>query len=270
MSNSVRPLPQESIQTIVEKSSKGFAGSSGIVVAGVDGARVEHRAEESFEAASVVKLPILVELARRAEAGELKLQEKMTFEERFRAEGSGVLKERQAGGSYSLEQLAEWMITESDNTATDMLLDRLGMSAIEQQMRKLGLEHTTVQRTIFDFDAFDRGLDNRISAADTATLLLRMLSSELPRSAWMLDILQRTKRKDLLQARLPKDVKVAHKTGQLQGVLHDAGIVYTEPPYVIVVLTQGADESAAAEFIRRLSADVYAAVEDQAAGDRVR
>lgn len=260
MPKTVRPLPQESIQAIVQNSTNRFGAASGVVIAGLDGGRVEHRPDERFEAASLVKLPILVELARRAETGKLKLDDKMKFEERFRAEGSGVLKDRPAGQSYTLEQLAEWMIIESDNTATDMLLDRLTMSEIEAQMHKLGLEHTTVQRTIFDFGAIDRGLDNRISAGDAASLLLRMGRGEMPRSPWMAEILKRTKRKDLLQARLPKTVNVAHKTGELEGVLHDAGLVYVDSPYVIVVMTQGAGRAEAMEFIAGLSSDVYAAV----------
>lgn len=243
----------------MKKSTTAFSGSSGIVCEPLSGSgSVRHRSDTRFESASLVKLPILVELARRIEAGEVHAEDPMIFEERFRVEGSGVLKKRPAGGKYSLQQLAEWMITQSDNVATDMLLERLGMNTVEDAMERLGLRNTTVQRTIFDFGAIDRGRDNLISAADAATLLRGIGEGRLPRSEWMLEILTHTKRHDLIQKRLPSDLRVAHKTGQLQGVLHDAALVFLpEQAYVLVVLTQGAPEAEAEKFIQELSADVY-------------
>lgn len=227
------------------------------------GVRAEHRPREVFESASLVKLPILVELYRRAEAGELKLTEEMVLEARFRVEGSGILKNQPGGTRWSLEKLARLMVAESDNIATDMLLERLGLDTLTPAMRKLGLQDTTVERTIFDFGAIDAGRDNRTSAADTALLLEKLGKGELPGSQAMLAILETTRRRDMLPARLPQGVKVAHKTGELTGVLHDAGLITTpEGRYVLVLLAQGfPDREEMLKFWAGFSGGVYRAYE---------
>jgi beta-lactamase class A len=256
----VRPFPRELIFSLVKKWTQGFSGRSGVVcglLTELD--PVVHRADDSFEAASLVKLPILVELARRQERGLCKLADGLTFEERHRVGGSGVLKDRPAGQSYRLDQLAEWMIAESDNVATDMLLEYLGLSSIEGEMVRLGLKQTTVQRKVFAFEEIDQGRDNLISAADAATLLRGIATHQLPGSAWMLEVLHKTRRRDLLAAQLPADLKVAHKTGELTGFLHDAAIVYADPPYLLVILS-AADKPASEKFIQGLSGDIYRAL----------
>lgn len=260
----VRPFPRDLIFRAVKKSTEGFSGLSAVVVEPLDSVgegRVEHRPEASFEAASLVKLPILVELGRRFQEGSCKREDTLVFEERFRVGGSGVLKERPAGQAYSLTQLAEWMIAESDNVATDMLLEFLKMDQIEGHMRQLGLKQVTVQRKVFAFEEIDRGRDNRISAEDAARLMAMIGRGELPEHAWMLEILQKTRRRDLIQAGLPQHLKVAHKTGELTGFLHDAALIYASRPYLLVILTQGEGPDCE-EFIQSLSRDVYGLMEE--------
>lgn len=215
------------------------------------GFRAEHQPREVFESASLVKLPILVELYGRG----LDLSEEMVLEDRFRVEGSGKLKSAETGTRWTLEQLAQLMVAESDNIATDMLLERLGLDTITPAMKKLGLKDTTVERTIFDFAAIDAGRDNRTSASDTALLLEKMARGELPGSAAMLKILETTRRRDMLPA---GGGKVAHKTGELTGVLHDAGIV--DGRYVLVMLAQGfPDRDAQVQAWAKLAGQVYKA-----------
>ncbi len=216
--------------------------------------------EKTFESASLVKLAILVELARRFEAGQCKPEDTLVFEERFRVGGSGHLQKEPAGNKYRLDDLAEWTITESDNVATDMLFDYLKLDTLEPAMRTLGIRQMTVRRTIFAFEEIDRGRDNLISANDLASLYGKIARKELPRSEWMLQILHKTHRHDLLQAQLPKEIKVAHKSGELTGFLHDGGILYTKEPYILVILTQ-AEKADSESFIQGLSADIYSDLE---------
>lgn len=217
---------------------------------------VAHQPDRRFEAASLVKLPILIELARRVDAGQCKLEQRLVFEERFRVGGSGVLQEKPAGGQYSLDELAHWMVCESDNVATDMLLDFLELSRVDQAMRELGLKNTTVERTIFDFGAIEQGRDNRISGGDAAWMLSHVARRELPGSDWMLSILRQTRRRDLICAKLPPQLVVAHKTGELEGFLHDAAFI-EEPPLILVILTEGAEKKTAQDWIQGLSLDLY-------------
>jgi len=254
----VRPFPQDLIQATLKNWTQKFEGTSGVVVAALEGdSQVVHNGDRRFEAASLVKLPILIELARRGDLGR-----ELVFEERHRVGGSGVLKDRPAGGSYRLDQLATWMIAESDNVATDMLLEELGLESLGPAMQKLGFRNTTVERTIFDFGAIDGGRDNRISAADAARMLLGIARQEYPGSPWMLEILHQTKRQDLIPAGLPKGTKVAHKTGELTGFLHDAAIVEGEPPYVLVILTEGVDKAVAQPWIVGFTGELHGCIQD--------
>ncbi len=213
---------------------------------------------EPFEAASLVKLPILAELYRRAEAGELKLSDKMVFEERFRVGGSGDLQKEPAGKSYTLEELGTLMITVSDNVATDMLLEKLGMAAVEIEAHNLGMKDTTVRRTIYDFAAIDQGRDNVVSARDMAAFF--SLLDKLPGGPQMRKILTEQKRNEMIPAGLPKGTKVAHKSGELTGILHDCGIVSTpHGDYILVLMGEWDDREQGVAAWKKLSADVYKA-----------
>lgn len=216
--------------------------------------------QRSYEAASLVKLPILVELYRRAEAGQLSLDEEMTFEERFRVGGSGEIGQGPAGTRWTLAELGRLMIVKSDNVASDMLLERLGMDLIQRSMGELGLQDTTVQRTIFDFEAIDAGRDNLTSTRDMVRLLALIADQELPGSKAMRTVLEQQTKNELIPAGLPPLTRVAHKTGELTGLLHDAGIVSTpQGDYILVLLGEFPDRQTGVATWKALSARVYGA-----------
>lgn len=243
-------VDRAAVQKAVEASARQFPGRAGIVWRHVaSGAQATVGATESFEAASLVKLPILVELFRRVEAGELDLAHELVFEEEFRVGGSGVLKDRPEGVKVRLDELARLMIVESDNAATDMLLEELGPDRIEAAMQQLGLRDTTVRRRIFDFEAIDEGRDNLTSPADMARLLELIARDEVPGAKSMREILAGQKRKDMIPAGLPPGTPVAHKTGELTGVLHDAGLV-TSPGGDYILVLMGQEFSGREEAIR--------------------
>ncbi|MFN8606604.1 MAG: serine hydrolase [Vulcanimicrobiota bacterium] len=253
----VRPFPQDSILKVINKWRADFPGQSAVACGPLDRPTlVSLNGDQTFEAASLVKLAILVELARRFESGQCRPEDTLVFEERFRVGGSGHLQKEPAGGKYRLDKLGEWAISESDNVATDMLFDYLKLDTLEPAMRDLGLKQMTVQRTIFAFEEIERGHDNLISANDMALLLGKIARQELPGSKWMLEVLGKTHRHDLLQAGLPKGLEVAHKSGELTGFLHDAGILFSQPPYVVVILTR-AEKADSESFIRGLSREIY-------------
>ncbi len=214
--------------------------------------------QRSYEAASLVKVPVLVELYRRAEAGQLSLDEEMTFEERFRVGGSGEIGQGPAGTRWKLAELGRLMIVTSDNVATDMLLERLGMESIQRSMGKLGLQDTTVQRTIFDFAAIDAGKDNLTSTRDMVRLLAMIAKQELPGSEAIRTVLEQQTKNELIPAGLPPLTRVAHKTGELTGLLHDAGIVSTpKGDYILVLLGEFPDRQTGVATWKALSARVY-------------
>lgn len=219
---------------------------------------LELGSDRPFEAASLVKLPILAELYRQAQQGKLKLSDRMVFEERFRVGGSGILQQEAAGKSYSLEELGRLMIIYSDNVATDMLLDKLGMQAVEEQAHRIGMRDTTVRRTIYDFAAIDQGRDNLVSARDMLVFFQQLAAGKLPGSAAMRKVLEQQTRNEMIPAGLPRGTRVAHKSGELTGILHDCGIVSTpRGDYILILLGEFDDREPGVAAWKKVSKGVY-------------
>src|SRR5262249_21295988 len=156
------------------------------------------------------------------------LRETLTLREEEKVAGSGVLKELHAGLAFALEDLARLMIVISDNTATNMLIDRLGCDAVNARMQNLGLDQTRLERRLFDMEARAPGFANGISPADMALLLLKMERRELispDACEAMLAIMRRQQVSSKMPRLLPPDTPIAHKTGTVSNASHDVGII---------------------------------------------
>jgi beta-lactamase class A len=147
-----------------------------------------------------------------------------------------------------IEELASHMIVTSSNLATNLLLDLVGLEHVQNVLAELGIEGIDVRRGVEDERAFEAGIVNRVTANGLVELLRliaegRAYSPEL--SQEMLDILHDQEFNGGIPARLPKGVRVAHKTGDISTVAHDAGIVYVpeRKPYIIAVLSEWSPET---------------------------
>ena len=250
---------KKAITEIVRKARAAFPGHSAVVFADLDDdTRVGFDPDARFESASLVKLIILAELYRQFQVGKHTPDEKLVLLEKQKMGGSGHLKNSKEGSQHTLQSLAEAMITESDNTATQMLTDLLGRDQIQEGAKSLGLNRTTLERDIFDFGAIDQGRDNYITAKDAASFLQQLARQELPGSQQMNEILERQKRHDMIGKDFPTGVRVAHKTGELDGILHDAAIVYApRGNFVLVCLSDGVHEKEAAKKTwAKMAADI--------------
>lgn len=231
------------------------------------------RAEERFPAASVIKIPILVEALRQAQAGGLRLDERIAVRKADMVGGFGILKDLGSVEALSLLDLLTLMIIVSDNSATNLCIDRIGMDAVNALAASLGLGGTALQRKMMDMPARERGLDNFTTPADAARLLElvateRVLTPGGSRQA--LEILARQQVNDRLPLLLPPGVQVAHKTGELAGIRHDVGIVWTTRSRVVVAaltkecqtpLGKGLAGGEACELIARVGRMIYDADE---------
>jgi beta-lactamase class A len=202
-----------------------------------------HNEHVILPSASLIKLPILAAFWEAAEAGRLDPDERTNVPAGTSVEGTGVLKALAPGLQPTWNDLATLMITVSDNVATNLIIDRLGMETIQASIDKAGLTDTRLERRMMDRAAMDAGRGNWTSAADMETLLSAVaaatcVSGEASRR--MRRALEAQQIQDRLSRRLGHGVRVANKTGNFADAIHDAGIVsWPGGTLAIAVLTQG-------------------------------
>jgi beta-lactamase class A len=217
----------------------------------------------NMPAASTIKIPIMVEVFRQISLGKFDLNRRVTLMASDRDWGWGDLANARVGSRYSVSQLLTLMITESDNTAANMLIRLVGRWNINHTMAALGLTNTRLGDYIRS-EGDIRSL--RTSPADMVTLLESMARDQLIdpwSSREMIALLSGQHHNGLLPVPLPKGLQIAHKTGTLHDTLNDVGIVFLRStPYIIAVLTTHlADLDAGARFIQNVSKMAYTAFE---------
>lgn len=210
----------------------------------VESARTwRHNEHLRLPSASLIKLPILAAFREAAEAGRLDPDERTNVPAGTSVEGTGVLKALAPGLQPTWNDLATLMITVSDNTATNLIVDRLGMETIQAWIDKGGLADTRLERRMMDREAMRAERGNWTSAADMETLLSAVAAGTCVSGAAsrrMRRALEAQQVQDRLPRRLGDGVRVANKTGNFADVIHDAGILtWPGGTLVIAVLTQG-------------------------------
>jgi beta-lactamase class A len=232
----------------------------------------------SLHAASTMKVPVMMELFRQAARGRINLDAALTVKNSFSSivDGSPYRLSRdddsdaelydRVGEAMSLRELIRRMIVRSSNLATNLLIEKAGAANVEKLMRRLGARDLRVRRGVEDTKAFRAGLNNTTTAYDLM-LLFRALAAKKFLTARacdeMLGILAAQEFNEGVPAGVPPGVRVAHKTGSITQIYHDAAVVYppARGPYVIVVLTRGlADESRSHRLVADISRRVYRAL----------
>jgi len=228
-----------------------------------------------FHAASTIKVPVLLGVFDAIEDGRLEPYSRVHVRNRFLSAAGGrpfrVQHARDGnsevhaaiGTMMTVRELAEHMIVTSSNLATNLLMDVVGVAAVQATMVRLGLAGIELHRGVEDEAAWEQGLNNRITA-DGLCAALRLIEerraiSERASEA-MLDILHQQRFRSGIPAGLPADARVANKTGEMSTAAHDGGIVYLEGrrPYVLVILTEWRPEvESRRQVIARISRAVY-------------
>ena len=238
------------------------------------GREILMNADHQFVAASIIKIPIMVEGFRQAEEGLISLQTKVKLADTDKVGGAGILKVMSQGIKIPVIDLIRLMIVISDNTASNILVDLLGMDRVNRTMQELGLTGIILRRKFMTLPQAVQAA-NSVTAQDISCLLEKIAKGQVvSRRACeeMVKIMKEQQWDDLIPALIPvsggkeeslvgqvKNVEIAHKTGSVSGVRHDAAIVYAgSVNYVVTILASDLPDTRHGEdAIRRISLEIY-------------
>lgn len=218
---SVPALPRRVVRSADEEHEEHEHGATSTPVE----ESVFMRGDEVFPAASLAKLCIAVELMRRIDLGQFVLDEQFDTTDEPRVGGGGALDYLDRTTRLTLNDLCFLMLGVSDNTASNFLLELLGMGEINETMSRLKLEKTRLARRFMDWAAREARRENVTSAEEMVTLLALLRGNALPGAGVLRGMLAAQQRADDIQAWLPAEAQLGHKTGELEGVFHDAGML---------------------------------------------
>lgn len=242
---------------LADLRASGFTGEVALHVTDRAGtALLSLNADQVFPAASTIKVPLLVLALEWAQEGRLDLTERVPLLAQEQVPGAGVLHELGPGLALSWLDVLTLMIIVSDNTATNLVIGRLGVETVNAWLDARGLAHTRLIGPLqlpphLQNEAQRRGERNRTSARDQATLLRRLADGELLDEAHTtraLDILGRQQLRDLIGRGVPQTAPgellypVASKSGELRGVHHDVGLLGTPRPLIVALLSAGGED----------------------------
>ena len=197
--------------------------------------------DDVFPQASSIKVAVLAELYRQAQAGKLKLTDLYTVQAADLVPDSTIVGGLTPGVTrITLRDLATMMVAVSDNSATNVLIDRVGMENVNALMDSLGLTHTRLRRKMMDLKAASEGRENISTPAEMMTLLEDLYRGKVLNKEMTADffVMLSTPKSSFIPRDLPEGLKIANKPGELEGVRNDSGVVFVENrPYVICVMT---------------------------------
>lgn len=209
-------------------------------------------ADTVFHAASTMKIAVMIALFERIHAGDMALDDIIPVTNEFSSVVDGSMYQLELehddekalydSHSQSLRHLCELMITVSSNLATNLLIEKVGVTYVQQILESLGADAMQVKRGLEDLKAFERGLSNTTTAHALLIQLEHIAQGKLAGAETMIDILKRQKWVDAIPAGVPNGIAVANKTGEITQIHHDAAIVYAPDPFILVILTRGIDQ----------------------------
>ena len=290
-------MAKSDVVSMIQEVTAQIGGVVGIAAKHLEtGERICHNADTVFFTASTLKVPLLVELYRQVDTGIIDVNERVDLTDALRVPGSGVLKELAAGLQPTIHDLATLMIIISDNTATDILYNRVGGDNINNTMRQLGLTDTHIPMTcrellysitgldvenpahtyqlasdrlkkqefVLEGDGFSEDRSDVSSPSDMCCLLELIYNGDILSSqsrAAVLDILKRQQLSTVIPHALPAGTVVAHKTGSYHSVRCDVGIVFAPTgPYTVAIMAKqmtGGDRLSVDAGLAAISKAVY-------------
>ena len=226
----------------------------------VTGKEIGFNENKIFLAASVIKLPVLAEVFRQWSLENVDMSETITVKNEDKMPSCGALNLFTNEPSVDIRTLCRLMITLSDNTATNVLINRFGIDKLNSGFLEIGFKDTKISRLLFDAEAQKQGKENVIVPKEIGILLEQIYCKSFVNekiSTEINEILLEQQINHKIPGKLPEDVKVAHKTGEDDGITNDVGIVYSGTPFIIVFASNDANVPEFEHLIREISYQCY-------------
>jgi beta-lactamase class A len=255
-----RKAAWDNLKIAVKNRIEVFGNHPSVVIKDLDmGWEIDFNKDKLVPSASLVKIPIMLSCFYAVEEKKIGLKDTLYLKASEKVEGSKVLGAKPVGSVFTIEELLEPMITQSDNTATNLLINYVGFDAFNTYFKKIGLKNTNLARKMLDFKERKEGVENYTTAEDMTFVLEELYRSNFVNkevSKKCLLLLGQQKINDRIPRKLPKDgTFVAHKTGLERHICHDVGIVYTQKGnFLICVLVK--HENKLAKPAKRFISDI--------------
>ncbi len=261
------------IQETVQQTLQTCSGNYAVIYEGRDSLSLNPK--KQYHAASTMKIPVMIEVFKQVALGTINLDDSIIIRNEFKSIVDSSLYSlspeddsdqeiyAMTGKPMSIYDLTDRMITISSNLATNILIELVNAQAVTQSMRELGAMDIEVLRGVEDIKAYRQGLSNSTTAHDLYIILDAILNGKAgtkEHCEMMLEILKRQEYNEIIPAKLPKNVSVAHKTGVITALHHDAGIVFPpdQQPYILVLLSEELEDfDRCTDMLATVSQQIY-------------
>lgn len=246
----------DSLKESLYKELAGCRGRASLSLE-IEGSTYELNNHQRYQSASLIKLPIFFEALRQIDEKLISPQQKISIDNNNKIGDTGILQALKNIEALSIIDLLTLMIIVSDNSATNILIDKIGMEAINKTMLTIGMKHTVLQRKMLDFQSMKAGRDNYTTASDVICCLREAttgnLLSQKSREVFV-SVLQQQQFREKLPAYIDySQATVGNKTGELPGVEHDSAVIHyaNKIAYAAILIDQLPDAESGKSTIRK-------------------
>lgn len=252
---------QNSIKNIVTKNFSNITSDYSLAFKDLSQKSTLSINSEKTISASTIKIYIMIEAFNQIKSGNINLNDTIILEESMKTDGSGVLSSEENGKKLSINDLITLMMIKSDNTAANILIDKLGIENINNCIKNLGCKDTELNRKMMDATAIEKGIENYTSVDDLCLTLEKLYNKQCIDEYYdnlMLDIMNKNENHTKILKLLPDTISIANKSGEYTGVENDAAIITTDKgAYVLCITTSKGGSGSQIKAINNISLDIY-------------